>query len=86
MCYPDESASINDLNLTQYDVVPLEPLNDLKEHINNMLKELPKYLTDEEIEAVLSTKEKRSRLPSFLYCSSPPTWKQLPLKYQKVII
>jgi len=56
---------MKDLNLTQYEVVPVEPLHDLKEHINNILKELPKHLTNEEkplfeeaIEAVLSTKEK----------------------------
>ena len=65
LCFPDQSASMKDLNLTQYDVVPVEPLHDLKEHINNILKELPKHLTNEEkplfeeaIEAVLSTKEK----------------------------
>ena len=56
---------IRDSNLTQYEVVPVEPLHDLKEHINNILKELPTHLTDEEktlfeeaIEAVPSTKEK----------------------------
>ena len=65
LCFPDQSASMKDLNLTQYEVVPVEPLHDLKEHINNILKELPKHLTNEEkplfeeaIEAVLSTKEK----------------------------
>ena len=43
----------------------MEPLHDLKEHINNLLKELPKHLTNEEkvlfeeaVEAVISTKEK----------------------------
>ena len=56
---------MKELNLTQFEVVPVEPLHDLKEHINNILKELPKHLTGEEtslfeeaIEAVLSTKEK----------------------------
>ena len=56
---------MNDLNLTQCEVGPVEPLHVLKEHINNILKELLKHLTDEEkplfeeaIEAVLSTKEK----------------------------
>ena len=48
-----------------YEVVPVEPLHDRKEHINNILKELPKHLNDTEstlfeqaLEAVLSTKEK----------------------------
>ena len=46
-------------------MLPVEPLHDLKEHINNIFKELPKHLNDEEkvlfgetMEAVLSTKEK----------------------------
>ena len=65
LCFPNQSASMKDLNLTQYEVVLVEPLHDLKEHINNILQELPKHLTNEEkplfeeaIEAVLSTKEK----------------------------
>ena len=65
LCFPDQCASMKDLNLTQYEVVPVEPLHDLKEHINNILRELPKHLTNDEkplfeeaIEAVLSTKEK----------------------------
>jgi len=56
---------MKDLNLGQYELVPVEPLHDLKEHINNILKELPKHLTEEEnalfdesVEVVLSTKEK----------------------------
>ena len=63
------------LNLTQYEVVPVEPLHDLKEHINNILKELPKHLTNEEkplfeeaIEAVLSTKEKLRGADYHLCC------------------
>ena len=65
LCFPNQRASMKDLNLAQYEVVPMEPLHDIKEHINNILKELPKHLTNEEktlfeeaIEAVLSTKEK----------------------------
>lgn len=55
---------MKDLNLAQFEVVPVKHLHDLKEHIN-ILKELPKHLTEEEnalfeesVEAVLSTKEK----------------------------
>ncbi|CAH3191660.1 unnamed protein product [Porites evermanni] len=55
---------MKELKLTQYEVVAAKLLHDLKEHINNILKELPKQLTDEEktpfgeaIEAALSTKE-----------------------------
>ena len=86
---------MKELNLTQYEVVLVEPLHDLKEHINNILKELPKHLTDEEkslfeeaIEAVLSTKRKvkGSRLPSLLYRSCPSPWKQLPSNYKKVTV
>ena len=91
LCFPDQSALMKDLNLTQYEVVPVEPLHDLKEHINNILRELPKHLTndlfEEAIEAVLSTKEKlRGADYRLLYCFRPPPWKQLPPNYQKVIV
>ena len=65
LCFPSQTSSLQDLNLAQYEVVPVEPLHDLKEHINNFLLELPKHLTNEEkclleeaVEAVISTKEK----------------------------
>lgn len=65
LSFPEQGSSMKHLNLSKYEVVPVEPLHDLKEHINNVLKELPKHLTDEEnklfdeaVEAVLSTKEK----------------------------
>ena len=35
LCFPNQTSSLQDLNLAQYEVVPVEPLNDLKEHINN---------------------------------------------------
>ena len=96
LCFPDQSASMNDLNLTQYEVVPVETLHDLKEHINNILKELPKHLTDEEkplfeeaIEAVLSTKEKLRgadyRLCCIVLALHLGSNCRL-IKYQKVII
>ena len=43
LCFPEHSASMKDLNLTQYEIVPVEPFHDLKEHINDILKELPKH-------------------------------------------
>lgn len=48
LCFPNQTASMKDLNLGQYEAVPVEPLHDLKEHINIILKELPKHLTEEE--------------------------------------
>lgn len=66
---------MQDLNLNMYEVLPVEPLHDLKEHINNVLKELPKHLTKEEkalfeeaVEAVISTKEKLRGAGYRLYC------------------
>ena len=64
--FPAQTTSMKELNLGSYEVIPVEPLHDLKEHINNILKELPKHLNDTEstlfeeayLEAVLSTKEK----------------------------
>ena len=56
-------------------MVPVEPLHDLKEHINNILRELPKHLIDTEstlfeeaLEAVLSKKSagKAQEKPSTL--------------------
>ena len=65
LSFPAQTTSMKELNLGSYEVVPVEPLHDLKEHINNILKELPKHLNDAEstlfeeaLEAVLSTKEK----------------------------
>ena len=65
LSFPAQTTSMKELNLGTYEVVPVEPLHDLKEHINNILKELPKHLNDTEstlfeeaLEAVLSTKEK----------------------------
>ncbi len=65
LCFPNQKSTMQDLNLTMYEVIPVEPLHDLKEHINNVFKELPKHLTKEEkalfeeaVEAVFSTKEK----------------------------
>ena len=65
LCFPQQECSLQELSLENYEVLPVEPLHDLKEHINNIFKELPKHLNDEEkvlfdeaMEAVLSTKEK----------------------------
>ena len=65
---------MKELKLTQSEVAAAKLLHDLKEHINNILKELPKHLTDEEktlfeeaIEAVLTTKEKL-RGPDYHLC------------------
>ena len=65
LCFPQQECSLQELNLENYEVLPVETLHDLKEHINNIFKELPKHLNDEEkvlfgetMEAVLSTKQK----------------------------
>ena len=65
LCFPQQQCSLQELSLGNYEVLPVEPLHDLKEHINNIFKELPIHLNDEEkvlfdetMEAVLSTKEK----------------------------
>ena len=65
LSFPEQDSSMKELNLEQYEVVPVEPPHDLKEHINNVFKELPKHLNDNEnslfeeaVEAVLSIKEK----------------------------
>lgn len=74
-CFCDQSVSRKDLNLTQDKVVPMEPLQNLKEHVKNILKEPFKHLTngekplfEEAIEAVLSTKEKLKGADYCLCC------------------
>ena len=97
LCFPYQTSSLQDLNLAQYEVVPMEPLHDLKEHISNLLKELPKHLTngekvlfEEVVEAVISVKEKLIRgsdyLPSVLCCSGLAPWRQLSPHYQKTVV
>ena len=78
LCFPHQTFSLRDLNLAQYEVVPMQPLHDLKEHINNLLKKLPKHLTNEEkvlfeeaVEAVISTKEKLRGSDYQLCCVVP---------------
>ena len=65
LLFPNPTSTMGDLNLGNYEVIPVEPLHDIKEHISNITKELPKHLTaeekklyDEAVEMVLSTKEK----------------------------
>ena len=41
---------MSDVNLEKYEVMPTEPLHDIKEHIKNILTEIPKHLNSEEKE------------------------------------
>ena len=43
-----EKPSLQDLNLSFYEILPTEPLHDVKEHIKNTLEELSKHLTKDE--------------------------------------
>jgi len=97
LCFPYQTSSLQDLNLAQHEVVPMEPPHDLKEHFSNLLKELPKHLTNEEnvlfeevVEAVISVKEKliggSDYLPSVLCCSGLAPWRQLSPYYQKTAV
>ena len=87
LLFPNPSATMEDLNLQKYEVIPVEPLHDIKEHISNITKELPPHLIPEEkalfdqvVEGVLSTKEKskRMRLSPFHNHPCHSSWKQLP--------
>lgn len=49
---------------SQFRPVAVEPIHDLKDHISNLLKELPKHLADEET----STKEKLRASDYHLFC------------------
>ena len=48
LCFPQQECSLQELNLANYEVLPVEPLHDLKEHVNNIFKELPRHLNNEE--------------------------------------
>ena len=47
LCFPQQECALQEFNLGNYEVLPVEPLHDLKEHIKNTFKELPKHLNDE---------------------------------------
>ena len=48
MLLPPNPPSLEDLNLSQYEVLPTEPLHDVKDHIKNLMTEIPKHLTKDE--------------------------------------
>ena len=49
--------TLGDLNLSNYEIIPTEPLHDLKEHIKNILTELPELLSQPELEIFNRVKE-----------------------------
>ena len=74
-------------------MLPVEPLHELKEHINNIFKEPPKDLTDKEkvlfdetMEAVLSKKEKLRGSDYRLCCAVLAPWKTLPFNGKKATV
>ena len=48
MLVNDQHKDLADINLPMYEVLPTEPLHDIKEHIANVFKELPKHLNEQE--------------------------------------
>ncbi|XP_078384061.1 uncharacterized protein LOC144666512 [Oculina patagonica] len=52
MIFFDQSKHMADLGLGNYEVLPTEPLHDIKEHIANVLTELPCHLEKEEKKAL----------------------------------
>ena len=61
-----QNKDLETVNLTRYEALPSEPLHDIKEHIKNIVEELPKHLNEEEtkafdevIETVLKSKDKQ---------------------------
>jgi len=47
MSYGNERTPLNDLNLQQYEVSPIEPLHDTKGHIKNIWDALPEILPEQ---------------------------------------
>lgn len=57
MLIHDQDKDLSSLMLPMYEVLPTEPLHDIKEHISNTLKELPKHLNTEELAQYVKVKE-----------------------------
>ncbi|XP_068696324.1 uncharacterized protein [Montipora foliosa] len=60
----EQDKSMEDINLGMYEVLPTEPLHDIKEHISNVVTEIVAHLPDEEkalcvkaVELVTGTKD-----------------------------
>ena len=47
--FSNQDATLSDLGLEKYEVAPIEPLHDLKDHIKNLLEGLPRHLSGKEI-------------------------------------
>ena len=48
-------ASLKDLNLDKYEILPVEPLHDIGHHIENVLTALPHHLSNKEKQAMLDS-------------------------------
>ena len=66
MLLTSQTSSLEDLNLSSYEVLPTEPLHDVKEQIKNIMEEIPRHLTKDELsefkkltEVLFDGKEKR---------------------------
>ena len=46
LCYNNELKSMEDLNLKNYEVSPIEILHDLNRYMHNILKVVPEILSD----------------------------------------
>lgn len=53
----EQDKSLKDINLDMYEVLPTEPLHDVKEHIANVVSEITHHLTDVEKVAFQQTLE-----------------------------
>ncbi|KAI8511914.1 AP-5 complex subunit zeta-1 [Branchiostoma belcheri] len=48
LLYGDQHRTVDELNLGQYEIAPCEALHNSKEHIKNILEELPNHLCDKD--------------------------------------
>ena len=51
------TQNLEEFQLHQYEVMPVEPLHDIKEHNKNIFTKLPHYLNENELKIFNSTKE-----------------------------
>lgn len=57
LLYNVPEASLRELGLANYEVIPVEPLHDIGHHIENMLKEIPEHLPAPEASFIKDTSD-----------------------------
>ena len=94
LLFQKPDASLQSLNLHEYEVLPCEPMHDLAGHIGNVLQELPEHLNQEVAalvrESVKLTMEDKEKKRAFdqrcsIIVASSQLRQRAPLKVQQLL-